>query len=259
MKIAVVIAAYDEAESIGQLTTRLIHTLDAIQNVTWTLIYVIAGTDGTVDIARDFARTKPHIQVIYSEKPRGLGNAFRIGFDAVPADADVMVTMDADLNHQPEEIPQLIEALTQQSADIVVGSRKLDQSVVEGVPVWKAALSRFGNKTLIVLLNIRALDMTSGFRVYRAAVVRGLAFRSNNFAFLPEILILAGSQNLKVVEEPIRFVYREFGKSKMSISITALSYSKLLVLALAGRWHSPRSIQRERATVSGSNYPGQKS
>ena len=108
MKIAVVIAAYNEVGNITPLTERLIQTLDALPDTTWKLIYVIEGTDGTVEIANEFAARRPEIHILHKDKPSGLGKAFRRGFDAIPADTDFVVTMDADLNHQPEEIPQLI-------------------------------------------------------------------------------------------------------------------------------------------------------
>ena len=84
MHITVVIAAYNEAENIGPLTQRLIQTLDSIDSTSWNLIYIIEGTDGTVDIARGFAVTRPEIEIQYDERPSGLGRAFRRGFDCVP-------------------------------------------------------------------------------------------------------------------------------------------------------------------------------
>src|SRR5579871_5807630 len=103
MLISVVIAAYNEAENIGPLTQRLVNTLDAMPGVRWELIYVIEGEDETRAIATAMAAERPEIRILYQAQPSGLGNAFRKGFDAVSADADLVITMDADLNHQPEE------------------------------------------------------------------------------------------------------------------------------------------------------------
>lgn len=76
---------------------------------------VIEGTDGTVDVAKTFATRWPEIEILYQPVPSGLGTAFRRGFGAMPIDTDYVVTMDADLNHQPEEIPRLLQRLLRAS------------------------------------------------------------------------------------------------------------------------------------------------
>jgi len=227
MKITVVIAAYNEAENIGPLTERLVRTLDTLTGSSWNLIYVIEGTDGTVGIARAFAVTRPEIEILYKEQPSGLGRAFRRGFDAIPPDADFVVTMDADQNHQPEEIPRLLAVAQETVADIVVGSRRVSGSEVAGMPLWKSAVSRLVNHVMRMMMGVRVNDMTSGFRVYRASALRQIRFDRSDFAFLPEILIHSAAQRYKIVETPIRFVFRESGESKMRIPATGLSYVKL--------------------------------
>ncbi len=227
MKIVVVIAAYNESETIRPLTARLVQVLDSLKCKSWKLIYVIEGTDGTVDIVREFAARRREIEILYNEQPTGLGRAFRRGFDAIPADADLVVTMDADLNHQPEEIPRLVAAAQRRQADIVVGSRRVEDSSVEGMPLLKTAISRSVNRTMHLLMGLRVNDLTSGFRVYRASELRQLQFENTGFAFLPEILIGAAARGLKVVEEPIHFTVRPAGESKMDIVATSLSYVRL--------------------------------
>ena len=231
MKITVVIAAYNEAENIRPLTQRLIKTLDSSYGDAWNLIYVIEGTDGTVEIAREFALVRPAIEIQYAESPSGLGNAFRRGFDAIPSDADFVVTMDADQNHQPEEIPRLLAVIREREADVVVGSRRVDDSEVEGMPLWKSAISGLVNRLMRIIMGVRVNDMTSGFRVYRAPALRKIRFSNAGFAFLPEILIDAAARRFKIVEEPIRFVFREAGESKMQIAATGLSYIRLFARA----------------------------
>src|SRR5215467_1259898 len=229
MKVVVVIAAYNEEEVIGPLTTSLIRELDGLKDMTWELIYVIEGQDSTLDQVRKFARERSEIKVLYGERPSGLGRAFRRGFDAVPADADVVVTMDADFNHQPEEIAGLIAALEKTGADIVVGSRRVEKSAVENVPAWKSILSTTVNRVMRRIMGVDVKDMTSGFRVYRAEALQQIQFSSVGFALLPEILIKAAGKKMKVVESPIRFVFREAGESKMSFVATSLSYVRLFV------------------------------
>lgn len=224
MKITVVIAAYNEADCIGPLTARLIQVLDAMPDAAWELIYVLAGADGTREIAASFAAQRPQIRILYREKPNGLGNAFREGFAQVPPDTDFVVTMDADLNHQPEEIPRLVHAAAGGKADIVVGSRKVKGSVTDGAPLWKRSLSDSVNRAMRRLFGMPVADQTSGFRVYRAEAFRRISFDNQGFGFLPEILIRAHAMGLRIVEEPIHFIFREVGESKMNLAAAAWSY-----------------------------------
>ena len=232
MKASVVIAAYNERENIETLTRRLDTALRGLTDWQTEILYVIDGTDGTMEIVESLANEIPNLRFLYSEKPSGLGAAFRRGFAAVPADMDFVVTMDADLNHQPEEIPRLLDAAVQNRADIVIGSRSVDGSTVIGTPLWKRALSAVGNVVLRYIWGLKVRDKTSGFRVYRAESLRRISFRNDDFAFLPEILILGNRLRMSTAEEPIRFVYRTAGRSKMSLPRTALSYLLLL------RWRS---------------------
>ena len=247
MKLVVVIAAYNELGNIGPLTQRLIQTLDNLHDASWKLIYVIDGTDGTVDVARQFASSRPEIEVLYNERPSGLARAFRRGFAAVPEDADLVVTMDADLNHQPEEIPALVQALITNHADIVVGSRRMEESSVEGAPFWKRALSRMGNTLMHLYMRVRINDLTSGFRVYRIEALRQIEFENVGFAFLPEILIQAAERRLKIIEEPIQFVFRVSGESKMQIGPTILSYFLLFLRHLQPRFMRRRLRETARS------------
>ncbi len=130
--------------------------------VRWELIYVIEGEDETRSIASAMAAERPEIRILYQAQPSGLGNAFRKGFDAVSGDADLVITMAADLNHQPEEIPRLAARIEERHADIVIGSRKVAGSLTEGAPLWKRALSDAVNRAMRWLMRMPVADLTSG-------------------------------------------------------------------------------------------------
>ena len=228
MKCSLVIAAYNEEGNIRELTSRIIAVMGSLRDTAWELIYVIDGTDNTRAIAESFAAQRPEIKILYTAEPSGLGAAFRRGFAAVARDSDVVITMDADLNHQPEEIPRLVEALSLRKADIVVGSRKVPGSDVQGAPFWKTSLSNLGNLIIRKLIGMPVADQTSGYRVYSMSAFRRISFDDMGFAFLPEILIEAIRKKMKVVEEPIVFIFRTSGESKMRLGPTARSYFKML-------------------------------
>ncbi|KAB2958890.1 MAG: glycosyltransferase, partial [Thermoanaerobaculia bacterium] len=232
MRTAVVIAAWDERPNIEPLVRRLDRAL-ADRRGERDLIFVVEGEDGTREALEALAADIPDLRVLYRREPRGLGEAFRAGFAAVPADADVVVTLDADLNHQPEEIPRLVAALESSGADLVVGSRDLPESRVEGIPAWKRRLSRFVNRALSRLRGVPTEDKTSGFRVYRAEALRRLEIRSSGFSFLADLLLQAHAAGMAVREEPIRFVYRVEGRSKLPFARTSVEYLRLVARSVA--------------------------
>jgi dolichol-phosphate mannosyltransferase len=243
-RIAAVIAAYDEEETIEELTRRLHRALSELAGSAWEIVFVVEGRDRTREIlarlAAELGGGSGDIRILYEEKPSGLGNAFKRGFAAVSPGADLVLTMDADLNHQPEEIPRLVAALERTGSDIVVGSRFLEASRVEGTPLWKRLLSGTMNSLMHWLYGLEVLDKTSGFRLYRAAALSQIEFTNPAFAFLPEMLIRAHWAGLRIVEEPIRFVFRTEGQSKLRILPTTLSYLSLLRTRSALRGHRPK-------------------
>ncbi len=228
MKLSVVIAAYNERENVLPLTRRLVDTLRAMPSVSWELVFVVEGTDGTREALETFRGEVPSLRVLWAREPAGLGAAFRKGFAAVSADSDLVVTMDADLNHQPEEIPRLVEASIRTGADVLIGSRFVPGGRIEGTPAWKRLLSGSMNVAMRFLWGLPVRDKTSGYRVYRASALRTLQHRLDDFAFLPELLIQAHRQGLRLAEEPILFRYRVHGVSKMGILKTSRSYLSLL-------------------------------
>jgi dolichol-phosphate mannosyltransferase len=226
MKLVAVIAAMDERDNVGPLCRRLLATLRALPGLDFEVIFVVEGEDGTEAALAGLAASE--IRVLRPDRARGLGAAFRLGFAAVPADADLVVTLDADLNHAPEDIPRLIGALDAARVDIVIGSRHLPGARIVGQPAWKRLLSRVGNAVARRRFATEVGDLTSGFRLYRAAALRRLAFRSDGFAFLPELLAAATALDLRIVEEPIEFVHRVHGRSKLRLWPTARDYLRLL-------------------------------
>ena len=229
--LTAVIAAHDERENLRQLLPRVwraLATSAARRELEASTILILAGDDGSAALAGELAAAHgARLQLIEEPAPAGLGAAFRSGFAALSPTAELVVTLDADLNHEPEEIESLLSRLETSGAQIVVGSRYVASAEVRGQPPWKSVLSRLANRVMSRVYGISVRDKTSGFRAYRAAVIPGLRFRNHDFAFLPEILILAARQRLRVVEAPIRFSPRGHGVSKMRILPTVASYLRL--------------------------------
>lgn len=228
LNLAVVIAAYNERDNVENLTRRLVSALKDVRHGSVEIIYVVEGDDGTREIVENLSRELHPIRLLYRRDPTGLADAFRRGFAVVPDNTDFVVTMDADLNHQPEEIPRLLARAEASRADILVGSRLVEDARVDGMPIWKRVVSLLVNRVVGFLFGLRVRDKTSGFRVYRLQALRGIEFANSDFAFLPEILLSANAAGMTIVEEPIHFVYRVHGTSKMNLWKTGKSYLALL-------------------------------
>ena len=228
MKIVAVIAAWNEKENIEGLTRRLHTTLTNLPGTAFEILYVIEGEDETRAIAGRLQAELGNIRILYQARPLGLGAAFRRGFEALPEDVEIVVTLDADLNHQPEEIPTLVARLQTSGADIVIGSRVVLGSRITGTPKWKLMLSATLNGIMQVWFGKGVRDKTSGFRVYRAEILRDVRHEQNDFSFLPEIAIRAQKAGYRLIEEPIHFIYRRAGVSKLKLWQTSISYLSLM-------------------------------
>lgn len=265
MKVSIVIAAYDEVANVEPLVRRLASRFASQRELEWDLLFVVEGRDGTREVLEGLSTEIPQLRILYQPEPSGLGNAFRRGFAAVPEDADYVVTLDADLNHRPEAIPCLLATAREKDLDVLVGSRFVTGSRVVGSPLWKRALSVSVNRLMSLVYRLEVADKTSGFRVYRAEVLRRITTESPGFAFLPEVLIGARAAGYRVDEAPIDFVFRQEGSSKMAFGATSLSYlglflarfqtrglrAKTWYCAPSGSFDSGRSRKRSPASAAG--------
>ncbi|HEV3075536.1 MAG TPA: glycosyltransferase family 2 protein, partial [Thermoanaerobaculia bacterium] len=160
MQLSVVIAAYDEVACVEALARRLADSLSTIPGCAWEIVFVVEGEDGTREALECLAREIGPLRILYRLERTGLGAAFRRGFAAIAPDADYVVTMDADLNHQPEEIPRLLAAAQRLACDVLVGSRFVSGSVVVGTPLAKRLLSHLVNRLMSPLYGLRVRDKT---------------------------------------------------------------------------------------------------
>lgn len=225
------IAALDERRNLEALVPRLRRTLESLAGFDCEMVFVLAGEDGS---ASDLAGVD-RLRVIRQRGSGGLAEAFRIGFAALDRSVDVVVTMDADLNHRPEELPRLVAELDASGADVVVGSRCVPGAVVASAGRLKRAASRIGNFVIGVLFGDRIRDRSSGYRAYRHAALARLPVAGAGFSFLPAMLLAAEREGLRIVEAPISFDRRLWGRSKLPVVATAAGYLRLALLSWRSR------------------------
>jgi dolichol-phosphate mannosyltransferase len=216
-RIVVIIPTYNERENLPLITARLraavpeAHVLVADDN----------SPDGTGTIADELAATDDQVHVLHRRGKEGLGAAYLAGFDwALDHGYDVVVEMDADGSHQPEQLSRLLDAL--RGADLVLGSRWVPGGSVVNWPKSREALSRGGSLYTRMMLGVPMKDATGGYRAFRADTLRRIdliGVESAGYCFQVELGWRAVKAGLRVREVPIDFVERELGDSKMSQKI----------------------------------------
>jgi dolichol-phosphate mannosyltransferase len=240
-KILVIIPTYNEIENIGRITSRVraavpeVHILVADDN----------SPDGTGRAAHELARSDPNHQVLHRKGKEGLGAAYLAGFRwGIDNGYDVLVEMDADGSHQPEQLPRLLTAL--RGADLVLGSRWVPGGEVVNWPKSREVLSRGGSLYSRLMLRVPIRDVTGGYRAFRKQTLLGLGMSevaSQGYCFQVDLAWRAVRAGFKVAEVPITFVEREFGASKMSNKIVVEALGRVTswgVNSRLGRIPAPR-------------------
>lgn len=219
-RTVVVVPTYDEAATLPATLARLRAAVPEAD----VLVVDDASPDGTGRIADRAAGSDPGVHVLHRTGKLGLGSAYVAGFRwALDQGYDVVVEMDADGSHQPEELPRLLGALDAESSlSLVLGSRWVPGGRVVNWPRRREVLSRGGNTYTRVLLGLPLADATGGFRAYRATALRGLALEdvaSQGYCFQVDMAWRVVRAGGTVLEVPICFVERTKGRSKMSRAI----------------------------------------
>lgn len=214
MKTVVCIPTYNERENLPLILDRLFAANPGVH----ALVIDDGSPDGTGALADDIARTDGRISVLHRTAKAGLGAAYRAGFERAIADgADVIVEMDADGSHAPEQLPALLAQLPH--ADLVLGSRWVRGGAVQNWPFHRELLSRGGNLYARLMLRVPIHDITGGYRVFRTQTLQRIDYASvasQGYVFQVDMAYRVLRAGLRVVEVPITFVEREFGVSKMS-------------------------------------------
>ena len=232
-KILVIIPTYNEIENIARITGRVraavpeAHILVADDN----------SPDGTGQAADELAAEDPNLQVLHRKGKEGLGAAYLAGFRwGIDHGYDVLVEMDADGSHQPEQLPRLLTAL--RGADLVLGSRWVPGGEVVNWPKSREFLSRGGSTYSRMMLRVPIRDVTGGYRAFRKQTLLGLGMSevaSQGYCFQVDLAWRAVRAGFKVAEVPITFVEREFGASKMSGNIVGEALKLVTVWGIQSR------------------------
>jgi len=214
MRPLVIVPTYNERANLPLLLDQLL-AVPALR----ILIVDDASPDGTGEVADHYAsRNRARIQVLHRSGKRGLGLSYIDGmYVALRTDATHICQMDADLSHNPADIPRLLDAAGQ--ADFVIGSRYVKDGRIENWPMHRRLLSAFANWYIRAITRMTIRDCTSGFRCWRREALERLplaSIRSDGYAFIVELAFDATRAGLRCAEVPITFVERREGASKLS-------------------------------------------
>jgi len=241
----VILPTYDERGTIEAVLDGLL-ALDANLDV---LVVDDASPDGTGDVVRSKTEVDPRVRLIERSAKSGLASAYVVGFEHAETDGyDLVVEMDSDLSHLPEELPLLLHAAAEHDLDLVIGSRYVPGGMVTNWSRARVALSRAGNGYARFCLGLPLKDVTSGFRCYRRrALQRILAtpITSDGYGFQVELVHRAWRLGYTIDEVPITFSERRYGQSKISRRIVLEALWLVTVWGLKARFR-PLPSGRER-------------
>ncbi|HUI46876.1 MAG TPA: glycosyltransferase family 2 protein [Nitrospirota bacterium] len=223
MKIVIILPTYNEKENISLMIDALLKQFAQISHHMSILVVDDNSPDGTADVVRAARSKVPNVFLLTGEK-RGLGAAYIRGMKhAIDVlHADVVMEMDSDFSHKPEDVPRLIEAIDQ-GADFVIGSRYIPGGCIpQDWGLLRRMISKWGNVFARYVAGIyRVRDCTAGFRAIRADVIKRIdldGLRVRGYAFQISLLHEAIVNGAIVSEIPVHFVDRKRGNTKMGIS-----------------------------------------
>ncbi len=237
-KSLVIIPTYNEKSNIARI-------LDIIFNLKLPNLDILVvddnSPDGTADIVKEAQENHESIFLLEREGKLGLGTAYITGFlFALERDYDYIFEMDADLSHDPKEIPNFLDAI--KDADLIIGSRYLTGVNVINWPLMRLFISVMASKYTRIITGLPINDCTSGFKCFRRKVLESIPLKevkSNGYSFQIEMNFKAWKRNFRLKEIPIIFYDRTEGSSKMSKKIVreaAFMVWKLKIMSLFGRY-----------------------
>jgi dolichol-phosphate mannosyltransferase len=229
VRATVCLPTYNERENLAALVQAL------GRHGVRVLVIDDASPDGTGELADRLAEELDYVEVLHRPRKEGLGPAYLDGFRRALAEgAELILEMDCDFSHDPDDVPRLIGATD--DADLVLGSRYVPGGAIGNWGLVRRAVSAGGSLYARLLLGVPIRDLTGGFKCYRREVLEAIdlaAVSSRGYAFQIETTYRAIRAGFRVVEVPIVFVDREVGGSKMSRSIVLEAIWKVPALRLS--------------------------
>jgi dolichol-phosphate mannosyltransferase len=243
-RVVIVMPTYNERQNLEIMAGRIRESVPDAD----LLVVDDNSPDGTGDLADKLGEVDPRVHVMHRSEKAGLGRAYVAGFTwALERGYDLIVEMDADGSHRPEDLPSLLAASAR--CDAVIGSRYVPGGTVVNWPKSREFLSKGANLYNRIMLGVQVKDATGGYRVYRAATLRKIdlnGIESAGYCFQIDMTLRVLQSGLEITEVPITFVERERGASKMSRTVIIEAFARVARWGIGARLrgHSAASIRR---------------
>jgi dolichol-phosphate mannosyltransferase len=212
----IIVPTYNERENLPRVVQRLLSLPVKVD------LLVVDGnsSDGTGKLADEFAVKHPEIHVLHETKKSGLGRAYLAGFKwALERQYEFVFEMDGDISHNPDDIPQFLEAAKNQNADLVLGSRYTGGVRVVNWPLKRLLLSRCAGIYVWFITGMPFTDPTGGYKCFRRRALQAIdldAVKSDGYSFQIEMTHRLWRDGFRIVEVPITFTERMEGHSKLT-------------------------------------------
>jgi len=227
-RILVVVPTYNERDNLPKMVERLLALPDGVE----ILVVDDGSPDGTGNWVEETSSGEPRLHLLSRTAKNGLGRAYVAGFEwALSHGYDLVVQMDADFSHSPEDVPKLIAGIRESGADLAIGSRYAGGIRVINWPLNRLVLSVGASYYVKWITGMPVWDPTGGFKCWRRATLGSIdlpSVKSNGYGFQIEMNHRTWIRGLRIVEVPIIFADRVEGTSKMS--------KKIVVEALLMVW-----------------------
>jgi len=211
-EVSIIIASFNEEKNIKGTIERIYCVMPNCE-----LILVEGGNDRTIEIAEEEKKKYPSIIIIHNKDDKGKGHGIRVGIAA--ATKQIMAQVDADSQFPPEELPQLIQPILDDKADIVFASRFVKGSTIESGSLTR--MRRLANYVVSgftsLLCGNRLTDVNAGFKAWKSDVIRNLDIKCNHFGYEPEIAILAAKKKYRIMEVPVNYKGRQRGITNVKL------------------------------------------
>jgi glycosyltransferase involved in cell wall biosynthesis len=207
MRVTFIVPAYNEAATIGEVLDRI----DGLELESQVVVVDDGSNDGTPEVLERW-RASGDGRIVVRQANRGKGAAIRAAIPQV--DGDVVVIQDADMEYDPADVPQLIDPIVRGAADVVFGSRLSGGRPQRAYLFWHLVGNRFLSLLTNVLYNTTLHDMETGYKAFRADVLRSLDLRQDDFAIEPEITALVCKRRLRIYELPVAYYGRTYAEGK---------------------------------------------
>ena len=228
MDISVIVPAFNERESLPELSAWIARVMQENGYSYEVLIVDDGSTDGSWDTVRELAGADPHVHGLRFLRNYGKSAALYCGFER--AQGDVVFTMDADLQDSPDELPEMYRMITEQGYDLVSGwkQHRKDNALTKNLP------SKLYNATARRVTGIKLHDMNCGLKAYRKEVVKHIEVYGEMHRYIPYLAKNAGYT--KIGEKPVQHAKRKYGKSKFGMNRFVNGFLDLQTLSFLTRF-----------------------